>query len=153
MKLKKLSKIIAAFVLSLTFLGGAFVSTPVFADSDPCSESLPQVVRNANNCGNSNGTTNTGIADVLAGILNSVIGIGGIIAVIFIVVGGITYMTSTGDPGKTKKAKDTILYALIGLVVCAMAFAIVNWVVVGVLKNKTSDDQSTSQTESTNKKK
>lgn len=150
MKLKKLSKIIAALILSFAFIGGVFAATPVFA-SDPCSASLPEEVRTANNCGGSGGV-DTGISDVLVGVLNAVIGIAGIIAVIFIVVGGITYMTSAGDPGKTKKAKDTILYALIGLVVCAMAFAIVNWVVVGVLKNKTSDDQSTSQTESTNKK-
>ena len=38
-------------------------------------------------------------------------------------------MTSTGDTGKTQKAKNTILYALIGLAVCALAFAIVNWTI------------------------
>ena len=38
-------------------------------------------------------------------------------------------MMSQGDPGKTKKAKDTILYGLIGLIVCLLAFAIVQFVI------------------------
>ena len=44
-------------------------------------------------------------------------------------------MTSSGDAGKVKKAKDTILYGVIGLIVVALAFAIVNFVIGGVLGN------------------
>lgn len=62
-------------------------------------------------------------------ILNAIIGVIGIVAVVVIIIGGITYMTSAGDSGKVKKAKDTILYGVIGLVVCALAFAIVNFVI------------------------
>ena len=43
-------------------------------------------------------------------------------------------MTSTGDAGKVKQAKDTILYAVIGLIICALAFAIVNWT-IGILND------------------
>ena len=68
----------------------------------------------------------------ITGIINAVIGVLGIVAVIIIIVGGIGYMTSSGDAGKVKKAKDTILYACIGLVVCVIAFAIVNWVIAAV---------------------
>ena len=42
-------------------------------------------------------------------------------------------MTSSGDAGKVKKAKDTILYGIIGLVVCVLAFAIVNFVISNIL--------------------
>ena len=42
-------------------------------------------------------------------------------------------MTSAGDPGKVKKAKDTILYGVIGLVVCVLAFAIVNFVIANII--------------------
>ncbi len=66
-------------------------------------------------------------------IINYIIGALGIIAVIVIIIGGVGYMTSSGDAGKVKKAKDTILYGIIGLVICALAFAIVNWVIGGVL--------------------
>lgn len=67
-------------------------------------------------------------------ILNAVIGILGIVCVVVMIIGGVNYMTSSGDAGKVKKAKDTILYGLIGLVVCVLAFAIVNFVISGILE-------------------
>ena len=66
-------------------------------------------------------------------ILNVVVGVLGIVAVIVVVMGGVTYMTSTGNPEKVKKAKDTILYGVIGLIVCALAFAIVNFVIKNII--------------------
>lgn len=45
----------------------------------------------------------------------------GIVAAIFIVYGGASYITSAGDPGKVKRAKDIILYALIGIIIVALA--------------------------------
>ena len=51
----------------------------------------------------------------------------GIIAVIMIIVGGIRYTTSNGDPGAVKGAKDTILYSVIGLIIAILSFAIVNF--------------------------
>lgn len=68
-------------------------------------------------------------------IINAIIGILGIVAVIVIILGGIQYMTSTGDAGKVKKAKDTILYGVIGLIICVLAAAIVNFVINVVLAN------------------
>lgn len=65
-------------------------------------------------------------------IINSVIGVLGIVAVIVIIIGGINYMTSSGDAGKVKKAKDTILYGVIGLIVCVLAFAIANFVIQAI---------------------
>jgi len=71
---------------------------------------------------------NTLTADV-AGIINGVIGALGIVAVIVIIMGGVSYMTSAGDSSKVKKAKDTILYGVIGLIIVMLSFAIVNWVI------------------------
>lgn len=45
----------------------------------------------------------------------------GIVSAIFIIYGGIGYITSSGDPGKTKKSRDAIFYALIGLIIVALA--------------------------------
>ena len=67
-------------------------------------------------------------------IINVVIGVVGFVAVVFIIFGGIQYTTSAGDPGKVKKAKDTILYGIIGLVVAMLAYAIVNFVLSSVFK-------------------
>lgn len=66
-------------------------------------------------------------------ILNGVLSILAVVAVIVIVIGGVRYMTSTGDPSKTKKARDTILYAAIGLVVCGIAAIVVNFVVGNII--------------------
>ena len=68
---------------------------------------------------------------VAVGIINAVIGGIGIIAVLMIVIGGINYATSSGDPSKAKKAKDTILYSAIGLMIVLSAFALVNFVLAG----------------------
>ena len=66
-------------------------------------------------------------------IINGIIFVIGIVAVVMIILGGITYATSQGDPGKVKKGKDTILYGIIGLVVALLAYAIVTFV-LGALK-------------------
>lgn len=66
-------------------------------------------------------------------IINGVIGVLGLVCVVVMIIGGVNYMTSSGDSGKVKKAKDTILYGLIGLVVCVLAFAIVNFVLANIL--------------------
>lgn len=81
--------------------------------------------------GNKNDTLVQNITD----IINAVIAVLGIVAVVVIIIGGISYMTSSGDAGKVKKAKDTILYGVIGLVIVVLAFAIVNFVILNILKN------------------
>lgn len=62
-------------------------------------------------------------------ILNIVWGIGASLSVLFIVIGGLKYVLSNGDSGAVSSAKNTILYAIIGLVVTMSGFAIVNFVV------------------------
>ena len=56
------------------------------------------------------------------------IGIAGLVSAIFVVYGGISYITSAGDPGKVAKAKQMILYALIGLAIVGLASAITAFV-------------------------
>ena len=59
--------------------------------------------------------------DFISGIISWLIGVAGLVAAGFIVIGGISYVTSSGVPGKIQKAKNTIVYALIGLVVVGLA--------------------------------
>lgn len=59
--------------------------------------------------------------EMVTNLIQWVVGIAGAVAVIFIVVGAFGYITANGDPGKLQKAKTTILYALIGLVIVALA--------------------------------
>ena len=60
-------------------------------------------------------------SNMVVQLIGWVIAIAGIVSAIFVVYGGISYMTSSGDPGKLKKAKDMITYALIGLAIVALA--------------------------------
>ena len=78
-------------------------------------------------------------------ILNSIIAVSGLVAVVFVVIGGINYITSTGDASKLEKAKKTILYATIGLVICALSFAIVNWT-ISIFENSVGSGNTTSNT-------
>ncbi len=68
-------------------------------------------------------------ADLLQNGLNLAYFIAGIIAVIVIIVAGLNYTTSGGDSGKVAKAKNLILYSVIGLVVIIIAFALTNFII------------------------
>ncbi len=61
----------------------------------------------------------------------------GVVAVIMIILGGFRYITSGGDTGNVTSAKNTILYAIVGLVVVALAQVIVRFVV-----GRATDDSS-----------
>ncbi len=80
------------------------------------------------------GGENTDLQTDVKTILGAIIGVLGFVCVVVMIIGGFNYMTSSGDAGKVKKAKDTILYGLIGLVVCVLAFAIVQFVIGSILQ-------------------
>lgn len=76
------------------------------------------------------------LASTIVAIINAVVGVLALVCVVVIIIGGVNYMTSSGDAGKVKKAKDTILYGVIGLIVCVLAFAIVNFVITNIIGQK-----------------
>lgn len=65
---------------------------------------------------------------IVAAIIEILIRVAAIGAVVMIIYGGFTYVSSQGEPDATKKAKDTITNALIGLVVAIMAAAFVSFI-------------------------
>lgn len=62
-------------------------------------------------------------------VTNTILYVVGIIAVVMLIIGGIKYVVSGGDSKKVTDAKNTVLYAIIGLVIAFLAFAIVNFVI------------------------
>ena len=125
-KLLKATVIIAA----LLFTNIAILAAPNSVQAaNVCNGNAPASVKKAAGCSGNKNELQKNITN----ILNGVIGVAGIVAAVFVVVGGIQYMTSTGDASKVEKAKKTILYALIGLIICALAFAIVNFVITDVI--------------------
>jgi hypothetical protein len=62
-------------------------------------------------------------------VLQDVFGVIGGVSFIFIIIGGYRYVLSSGDPQNTARAKDTILYALVGLIVAIVAESIVSLII------------------------
>lgn len=67
---------------------------------------------------------------IVSNVLNTVYFVSGIVAVVVIILAGYKYTTSIGDAAAVTKAKTSILHAVIGLVVIALAFG-VTWFVIG----------------------
>ena len=70
-----------------------------------------------------------GSGGIFESIINDVIFVAASISVLMIVIGGLRYTLSGGDSAGTRGAKDTIIYAVVGLVVSMLAFSIVNFVI------------------------
>lgn len=79
-----------------------------------------------------------GETGVFRQVTNVILYIVGIVAVIMLIVGGIRYVISGGDSKKVTDAKNTVLYAIIGLVICFFAFAIVNFVISSLPSDETT---------------
>lgn len=61
-------------------------------------------------------------------VLNIVFGITALLSILFVAIGGIKYTLSAGDPQGIQSAKNTILYALVGLAVAVSSFTIISFV-------------------------
>jgi hypothetical protein len=121
--MKKWKQIVAAFVVSLGLGGGILAfSEPVSAVNvfDQCASNVDAAVCKAQ------GTDN--VSSMMKTVINILLFLIGTIAVVMIVVGGIRYTLSNGNASQVKEAKDTILYAVIGLIIAIMSYAIVNFV-------------------------
>lgn len=138
--MKKLLLNIVAAALTVVGLGAVANLSPVYADGDGAMYCISDGTwktdmtecddyKNQNNKSNLMETVNT--------IINVIIGIVGFVAVAMMIVGGINFITSQGDTAKVTKARNTILYGVVGLVVAILAFAIVNFVLSSVFKSGT----------------
>lgn len=65
---------------------------------------------------------------ILGTIINTLLYIVGAISVVMVIFAGIMYAISSGDSGRVSKAKNMLTYAIVGLIVSLIAFALVNWV-------------------------
>jgi len=74
------------------------------------------------------GTSVQDVVNLLAKLAGWLLYVAGAIAVVFLIIGGVFYITSAGDADKSGKAKKIIVDALIGLVIIALSLLIVNLV-------------------------
>jgi cytochrome bd-type quinol oxidase subunit 2 len=116
MNIEKKILLLALLVASIT------IAPPVHAALNPCEGD-----------GKDTQICKSSVSDLTGGILTDIINtmlvIAGVLAVIMIVVGGIRYITSDGDSNKANQARQTIIYAVVGVVVAAASYAIVNFVI------------------------
>ena len=135
--MKIFTKILTAGMLMVSLLG---VFTPVVSAANGiniCSEENKNSVY-CQNKDSGEGQVN-GIIKTIVEVLLTVVGA---ISIIMIVIGGILFALSSGDAQKAAKARSTILYAVVGLIVSIFASAIVNFVFDGFNKPVKHDESS-----------
>ncbi len=81
----------------------------------------------------SGGLSQDALTASISNIVNILIFVIGMVAVIMLIVGGFRYVFSQGNEKAVQGAKDTILYSIIGIIVAVLAFAIVNFVLGGLI--------------------
>ena len=125
--MKKVSVILAS-LLALPVI--AFGVTTLTADSASAQLDLESGINSAKGTGApDNVTEDDGLIKKVVNLLLWAIGI---VSVIMIIIGGFRYATSNGDSNQVTAAKNTIMYAVIGLVIAIFAYAIVNFVFVQI---------------------
>lgn len=99
----------------------------------PASSMYPNEERNTYaECNLAKDEKGKGAMDVVNNVINVILSLVGIVAVIMIIIGGINFVISQGDANKVTKARNTILYGVVGLVIAILAFGIVNFVLSSV---------------------
>jgi hypothetical protein len=123
---EKLTKLVVTAAIAL--VGAIGISTLQFAPTyAACNTPACQVKIGTKAAGSDTETTSLG--EKVKVVVNVLLFLIGAVSVIVIIIGGIRYVTSNGDASQVTGAKNTILYAVIGIIVALLAYAIVNFVV------------------------
>jgi hypothetical protein len=129
--MKKIKLVFASLLFAVgVYAGGAaLVALPAAAQT-------PEQSACEGSGGSWSGSTCTHGTRTVTGTIRSVgniiIFVIGAISVLMIIIGGLRYTISNGDQGALTSAKNTILYAIVGLIVSLMAYAIVNFVLTNI---------------------
>ncbi len=127
MKISIKNKLVGLLAVPALMLGVVAVTpTATYAQTD-CTDAN-SIQAGVNCAGGDNGATLFGDGSIFNNIVNTLLFVIGAASVIMLIIGGIRYTTSNGAAAQVTAAKNTIMYALVGLVVAFLAFAIVNWV-------------------------
>jgi hypothetical protein len=119
-------------ILLVPMLAFGLLVVPMFAGlgtGEVAAQQSPaeRVQRTVRNIDPESGNRN--LSDQIRIVVNILLFIVGAVSVIMIVIGGLRYVLSGGDSNAVNGAKNTILYAIIGIVVAILAYAIVNFVI------------------------
>ncbi len=125
----QLTSLLVLMVLSLSAVA-VVTPMPVFADSASKSAACEGIgLAGGGNCGAAAQNT---VGSLFANIVKLLSWVVGAVAVVMIIIGGFKYVTSSGDSNAISSAKNTIIYALIGLAAAALAQVLVHFVLANV---------------------
>lgn len=118
-------------ILSFALLVGLLVpaTLPVSVGAQISQESKDAACQGLGGCDGTSGGSVAGLVSRAVEILSWIIGV---VAVIMVIVGGFKFVVSAGDANGVKSARSTIIYALVGLVVAALAQILVRFVLTNV---------------------
>ena len=97
-------------------------------NSTTAGAQVDEINKGINAVSGSDSSATLKVDEIVLAVVNWLLFAVGVISVIMLIVGGIKYATSAGDSNKVTSAKNTIMYAIIGLAVAVLAFAIVGFV-------------------------
>jgi Type IV secretion system pilin len=126
---------IAFVVMSMVALASAPAHAQDLKESTKCGSNINLSASSGCNIkadkekDGSGGVSNSSkIENVIKTVINILSAIVGAVSVIMIIIGGFKYVTSNGDSNSVSSAKNTIIYALVGLIIVAFAQVIVQFV-------------------------
>ena len=137
---KVMALVMASIQTAVMAFGLVAVSAPAYAVAPtPCPADTLTLQCGVSSAGTSDtqGKELFGKGGIFQNIASILIYIVGAVAVIMLIVGGLRYVLSAGDSKNVTAAKDTILYAIVGIVVALLSLALVNFVVGSVNKGTT----------------
>lgn len=118
--------ILAVMMLMIGQTGTVAAACPPATNNNAKGQVLEGVGQAGSNC------RDDGVEKLIATIVRLLSFFIGVVAVIMIMVSGFKYITANGDSAKVGNAKETLIYALIGLVIAALAQVIVRWLLSSV---------------------
>jgi len=129
---KSIKTVIAGILLVPILTLSAIIVSPIGVFAADCD--THSGIANGVECGNSTSTPDDlfGNKGIFTTIINVVLFVIGAISVVMLIFGGVRYTISGGESKAVESAKNTILYAIIGLVIAILAFAIVNFVITSI---------------------
>ena len=138
-----MKKFLIISLMALSFIGVGFSHTSVFADAtDEVCAGIGLASSNGS-CPEPTGSKSvTGLIGSVISILSYIIGIA---AVIMILVAGFKYITAGGDSNAVGSAKSTLTYAIVGLIIAALAQILVRFVLTRTGDTPTTNIQTTTQ--------
>lgn len=114
--------------LPILILSSIVFALPISAQSDVCD--VPGA-GNTEFCQANPGPgapTNNTVLDTLSTVIDILLVVVGATAVITIIISGIQYVTSSGDPGRTNKARSALIYSVVAIVIAVLARSIITFV-------------------------